>query len=121
MQLMFDLNTELGTTLVLVTHDRGIAQRCDGASRSRPALSRRSIIRGCPPPKSCSASMLSVCACARPPSPCSKCMSMPARRDARMRQFIERATEAGVRLLESDGVRLARLSGSHATRGWLPV
>ena len=28
MQLMFDLNTELGTTLVLVTHDRGIAQRC---------------------------------------------------------------------------------------------
>ncbi len=29
MQLMFDLNTELGTTLVLVTHDRGIAQRCE--------------------------------------------------------------------------------------------
>jgi putative ABC transport system ATP-binding protein len=28
MQLMFDLNTELGTTLVLVTHDKGIAQRC---------------------------------------------------------------------------------------------
>ena len=28
MQLMFDLNSELGTTLVLVTHDRGIAQRC---------------------------------------------------------------------------------------------
>lgn len=28
MQLMFDLNTEQGTTLVLVTHDRGIAQRC---------------------------------------------------------------------------------------------
>jgi putative ABC transport system ATP-binding protein len=28
MELMFDLNTELGTTLVLVTHDRGIAQRC---------------------------------------------------------------------------------------------
>ena len=28
MNLMFDLNTELGTTLVLVTHDRGIAQRC---------------------------------------------------------------------------------------------
>ncbi|MEO8858715.1 MAG: ABC transporter ATP-binding protein [Burkholderiaceae bacterium] len=28
MQLMFDLNTELGTTLVMVTHDREIAQRC---------------------------------------------------------------------------------------------
>jgi putative ABC transport system ATP-binding protein len=29
MQLMFDLNTELGTTLVLVTHDRSIAARCN--------------------------------------------------------------------------------------------
>jgi putative ABC transport system ATP-binding protein len=29
MQLMFDLNRELGTTLVLVTHDRGIADRCE--------------------------------------------------------------------------------------------
>lgn len=28
MQLMFDLNRELGTTLVLVTHDRSIAERC---------------------------------------------------------------------------------------------
>lgn len=28
MELMFDLNRELGTTLVLVTHDRGIASRC---------------------------------------------------------------------------------------------
>lgn len=28
MNLMFDLNREQGTTLVLVTHDRGIAQRC---------------------------------------------------------------------------------------------
>ncbi len=29
MALMFDLNRELGTTLVLVTHDAGIAARCE--------------------------------------------------------------------------------------------
>jgi len=29
MSLMFDLNRELGTTLVLVTHDRDIATRCE--------------------------------------------------------------------------------------------
>jgi putative ABC transport system ATP-binding protein len=29
MELTFDLNRERGTTLVLVTHDRGIAARCD--------------------------------------------------------------------------------------------
>ena len=28
MELMFDLNRELGTTLILVTHDRGIAAQC---------------------------------------------------------------------------------------------
>ena len=29
MKLMFDLNRELGTTLVMVTHDRGIAAQCE--------------------------------------------------------------------------------------------
>lgn len=29
MELMFDLNRERGTTLVLVTHDKGIAARCE--------------------------------------------------------------------------------------------
>jgi 23S rRNA (guanosine2251-2'-O)-methyltransferase len=41
----------------------------------------------------------------------------PGRRDARMRQFVERVQEAGVRLVEADGVRLARLSGSHGHQG----
>lgn len=29
MEMMFELNREQGTTLVLVTHDRGIAERCE--------------------------------------------------------------------------------------------
>lgn len=41
----------------------------------------------------------------------------PTRRDARMRQFVERVQEAGVRLLEADGVRLARMCGSHGHQG----
>lgn len=41
----------------------------------------------------------------------------PSRRDARMKQFVERAKEAGLRLLEADGMRLARLCGSHGHQG----
>ena len=29
MKLMFDLNESSSTTLVLVTHDNGLAERCD--------------------------------------------------------------------------------------------
>lgn len=40
-----------------------------------------------------------------------------SRRDARMRQFIDRAKEAGVRLIEADGLRLSKLAGSHGHQG----
>ncbi|MBA4195560.1 MAG: 23S rRNA (guanosine(2251)-2'-O)-methyltransferase RlmB [Hydrogenophaga sp.] len=39
------------------------------------------------------------------------------RRDARMRQFLERAREAGVRLIEADALRIAKLAGSHGHQG----
>ena len=40
-----------------------------------------------------------------------------SRRDARMRQFNDRAREAGIRLIESDGLRLAKMCGSHGHQG----
>jgi len=39
------------------------------------------------------------------------------RRDARMRQFVERAAAAGARVIESDGERLARLAGTGRHQG----
>jgi len=39
------------------------------------------------------------------------------RRDARMRQFVERAKEAGARLVDSDDERLSRLCGSARHQG----
>lgn len=41
----------------------------------------------------------------------------PTRRDARMRQFMDRVKEAGVRLIESDGLRISKLAGSHGHQG----
>ena len=41
----------------------------------------------------------------------------PTRRDARMKQFLARAAEAGVRVIEADSVRLAKLAGSHGHQG----
>ena len=41
----------------------------------------------------------------------------PTRRDARMRSFLERAKEAGVRLVEADGLRIARLCGNQGHQG----
>ncbi len=40
-----------------------------------------------------------------------------ARRDARMRQFVERAREAGARLVDSDDARLQALCGTHRHQG----
>jgi 23S rRNA (guanosine2251-2'-O)-methyltransferase len=40
-----------------------------------------------------------------------------ARRDARMRQFVERAVAAGARVVESDEARLARLAGTARHQG----
>ena len=40
-----------------------------------------------------------------------------ARRDQRMKQFVDRAKEAGVRLLESDELRLQSLAGTHRHQG----
>ena len=39
------------------------------------------------------------------------------RRDARMRQFLDRAKDAGVRLIEADSPRIAKLAGSHGHQG----
>jgi len=41
----------------------------------------------------------------------------PTRRDARMRQFLDRVREANVRLIESDGLRLSKLAGSAGHQG----
>ena len=41
----------------------------------------------------------------------------PSRRDARMKQFVERAKEAGARLIEADSLRIAKLAGSHGHQG----
>ncbi len=41
----------------------------------------------------------------------------PSRRDARMKQFVDKAKESGLRLLDADGMRLARLCGSHGHQG----
>ncbi len=41
----------------------------------------------------------------------------PSRRDARMQNFVGRAVEAGVKLVESNEQRLAQLAGSHRHQG----
>lgn len=46
-----------------------------------------------------------------------ECYVDATRRDARMRQFIERAKEAGVRLIDSDELRLQALAGTHRHQG----
>lgn len=41
----------------------------------------------------------------------------PTRRDARMKHFLSRAAEAGVRIIEADGPRLIKLTGSAGHQG----
>ncbi len=41
----------------------------------------------------------------------------PTRRDARMRQFLDRAKESRITLTEADGMRLAKLCGNHGHQG----
>ena len=41
----------------------------------------------------------------------------PSRKDARMRQFLARAAEAGVRVVDADGMRLSKLAGSAGHQG----
>ena len=41
----------------------------------------------------------------------------PARRDQRMRQFVERAVATGVRIVESDDTRLRKMSGTSRHQG----
>lgn len=41
----------------------------------------------------------------------------PTRRDARMKQFLSRAAEAGVRIVEADGPRLIKLTGGAGHQG----
>ena len=52
MELMFEMNREAGTTLVLVTHDAGIAARCErqlrieaGRSALKPSTARLALSR----------------------------------------------------------------------------
>ena len=40
-----------------------------------------------------------------------------SRRDVRMRQFLQRAQDSGMRIIASDGLRLAKLCGSHGHQG----
>ena len=41
----------------------------------------------------------------------------PSRRDARMRSFLDRASDAGVKMIESDGARLSKMCGGHGHQG----
>ena len=41
----------------------------------------------------------------------------PTRRDARMRQFLDKAKEAGIKMVESDGERLSKMCGGHGHQG----
>ena len=41
----------------------------------------------------------------------------PTRRDARMRQFLDKAKDSGIKMVESDGERLSKMCGGHGHQG----
>ena len=41
----------------------------------------------------------------------------PTRRDARMRQFLDKAKESGIKMVESDSERLSKMCGGHGHQG----
>jgi 23S rRNA (guanosine2251-2'-O)-methyltransferase len=44
-----------------------------------------------------------------------------SRKDARMRSFVDKASQAQVRLIEADGLRLAKMCGSHGHQGVVAI
>ena len=128
MELMFDLNREQGTTLVLVTHDRAHRRALRAAHHDRGGaggMTSGPRLRSCRatdnPPMSSPKVLFGFHAVGvrlkTAPQSIIEIYVDATRRDARMRQFLARAQEAGARLIEADGMRLAKLAGSHGHQG----
>ena len=124
MELMFELNRERGTTLVLVTHDAGIARRCDRqirieAGQGGQAAGRRDAREYDRPMTSKLLFGFHAVTVRLKTAPQSvlEIHIDATRRDQRMRQFVARAQEAGARMIESDDERLQKMCGTHRHQG----